>query len=139
MTTRFVITDRAAASEAATKIPRAVFRLDQVMRLAQEHLRDALPQDTPVEHVVLFIERMTSAQAEVDKARAELILLLAQTGVPVRRIADAFGVHHSTVTKAMKSATSAAEMAAAVAADDEAREATRLRDAEYRKRQEAAL
>lgn len=136
MATRLVTTDLGAAAEAAAKIPRAVFRLDQAMRLAQENLQDAKEPEVPVEHVLLFIGRMTSAQVQVQEARAELILLLSQTGVPVRQIADAFGIHHSSVTKAIKAAQSHAAMTTAVATEDAAVEAARLRDEEFRKRQE---
>lgn len=136
MALRFTTTDPAAAAEATAKIPHAVYRLDRVMSLAQENLQDAKPLDTPIAHVLLFIGRMTAARAQVDQARAELILLLAQTGVPARKIAEAFGVHHSTVTKAIKAAQSAARMSAAVAADDESQAQARRRDEEYRKKQE---
>lgn len=120
MAARFIVTDHAAASEAAAKLPAAGRRLALRTEMAVAPLKELEDGDPPV--VVLeALARVDAAQERVTRAKAELLLMLSDTGASERTIANAAGMHHSVVRKLLDRATVERDGETAEAAHERAR------------------
>lgn len=133
--TRFVTSDLTAAAEAAAALPAAMRRYVSAVTASRIHLDD-VPAAAPASHVLRLLATETVQQKSVKRARAEVLLLLANSGVPVRQIAEAMGMHHATVTKQIRDALGEQAAAAAKAEQIERTEEEAARAEADRARQE---
>lgn len=133
--TRFIVTDLSAAAAAAEALPPAMRKYASAASASRIHLGD-VPDGAPPSHILHLLARETVQQKSVKRARAEVLLLLAQSGVPVRQIAEAMGMHHATVTKQIRDALGEQAAAAAKAEQSQRTAEEAARAAADRARQE---
>lgn len=132
MTTRLVTTDLAAAGKAADALPAAMRRYASASAAAVIRLDD-IPDGAPPSHALVLLAKESAQRKTVNDARADVLMLLADAGVPVRVIAEAMGMHHATVSSRIRDA-----VGKRIAAQAQAEaEADRVADFERRERDRA--
>lgn len=103
MTTRFTVTDPAAAAKAAAELPTAARHLAAAVTETVEALA-ALPADADPQQVLDAYAAMRRAQAAIRPAENQVLLLLHLAGASATGLSNALGVNRLTVERRIAAA-----------------------------------
>lgn len=113
MTTRFTVTDHAAAARAASKLPGALSTLATTIAVTSQDLRPYADDPVPPNVAMAALVKWQRGQARRESRISAVMLLLHEAGASERGLGDALGMSRGTVASRLAQARAEREANAA--------------------------